>query len=239
MAYRKVPFAVGEWFHCYTRTIDHSRPFVQSDFLERFLELLYLSNQKTYTPNIAVLRRTRLHAEMFSRSRHEPLVSIGAYCVMPTHYHLLVRPVAEGGLSSFMQRVGTGITKYYNETHSRVGSLFISPFRAKHVGDDRYFRRVADYIHLNPVELVAPDWKKRKVTNIHAVAKSVNAYKTSSLMDYIGSPRPQRSLLDPDAMDLIGSRMPATEESLKEASEYYAFLEFDMGGHITPRSKIR
>ena len=82
-----------------------------------------------------------------------------AYCLMPNHFHLLLQDAlpAGGGISKFMQKVGTAYTMYFNASRERAGNLFVKPFRSKHVSDDRYFKRVAQYIHFNPIELMEPE----------------------------------------------------------------------------------
>ena len=44
MAYRREEFAVDEWYHCYTRSIDKRAVFETERDYERFLQALYISN---------------------------------------------------------------------------------------------------------------------------------------------------------------------------------------------------
>lgn len=220
MAYRRVPFAPNEWFHCYTRSIDKKSVFEDSADYERFLEALYVSNGTTMIRRNDLYRPT--HADFFQLERGEPLVAIAAYCLMPNHFHLLIKEISEGGVSKFMHRVGTSFTKYFNIKHERVGNVFIKPFRSKHINDDRYHKRVAQYIHLNPAELFDPGWKSGKVRNIDLLKKRLEQYRYSSLPDYCGIARPENTILDACSKELLMD-LPLAE-LVDEAAAYYAGL---------------
>ena len=225
MGYRRTELVEGELFHCYSRTIDHSRPFDDRENTERFLETLYLGNQNSPMPSLPFLHKKYSHEDVFSIERTEPLVAIGAYCIMPTHYHLLIQPVVERGITEFMRKVGTGFTMYYNEKHRRVGNLFIKPFRSKHVSDDRYYAKVTGYIHLNPMELIVPEWKQGKTMYSNLYKKRLLSYTSSSLPDYFGPNRPQKSILDPEIFGTIQADLPTLRDSMNNALEYYRTLE--------------
>jgi len=227
MAYRRTAFAVGEWYHGYTRTIDKSRPFEQQNNIERFLETLYLANNANPIPRIPELHETYSHDEIFTIPREKQLVSIGAYCIMPTHYHILAQPLTDSGMTVFMHKLGTSFTRAYNAQNDRVGNLFVKPFRSKHVSDDAYFRRVSQYIHLNPVELFEPQWK-RGIIHSPDVEAQLRSYRHSSLIDYEGNERPQRAILHPDAMALVGDSSTNLADLLEEMVEYYQFLDLDL-----------
>ncbi|KKT80846.1 MAG: Transposase, partial [Parcubacteria group bacterium GW2011_GWF2_44_8b] len=66
------------------------------------------------------------------------MVDIGAYCLMPNHFHLLVRERNEKGISLFMQKLITAYTMYFNDKYRRKGRLFESSYKSIHAADDRY-----------------------------------------------------------------------------------------------------
>ena len=163
MGYRRVPFQSDEWFHCYNRGIDRRTVFESENDSNRFLKLLYLANSRE---NVRLDDLSDDIDTIVGRPRADSLVSIGAYCLMPNHYHLLLKEISGSGISRFMQKLGTAYTMYFNIRHGRTGNLFIKPFRSRHVGEDRYFQRVVNYIHLNPAELFESGWKKGSVRNM-------------------------------------------------------------------------
>ena len=221
MAYRQVEFADGEWYHCFTRSIDRQTVFKISSDYNRFLQSLYLCNGNRKT-----LRGTLnnpSHEHLLALPRGEPLVSVGAYCLMPNHFHLLLRQTAQGGISTFMQKLGTSFSMYYNARYEHIGNVFIKPFRAKHVGKDDYFQRVAAYIHLNPVELFETGWKEGVVRDMRSLSQKLDAYRFSSLPDYLGTKRPENSIIDPSTAALFEAPI-SLDGLIGEAAAYYREL---------------
>jgi putative transposase len=145
---------------------------------------------------------------------------------MPNHFHFLVQEKEEGGVSNFMQKLGTSFCMYFNNKHDRIGNVFIKPFRSKHILDDRYLGRVKQYIHLNAAELFEPEWKRGKVHNLENLEKHLKEYEYSSIPDYYKSePRIERNILDPDAINFLREGPPLVSV-LEEAREYYLDLKY-------------
>ncbi len=227
MSYRRDSFEIGEWYHCYTRSVERSSDtkiiFRTPTDSERFLQALYLAN------SVKPIRRSDLyqptHADIMKMDIKEPIVSIGAYCIMPTHFHFLMKEKVEGGISKLMQTVGTAFSMYYNLKHKRVGNVFVKPFRSRHVVDDRYFQHVVNYIHLNPAELYESRWKYGIVNNMAKLENSLKSYRFSSLNDYIGIKRSESVILDRDVTTLVNQSDQSFSELLTETSEFYREYE--------------
>lgn len=228
MAKRQVEFASGEWYHCYSRTIDRSRPFEDPANVERFLETLYLANGEKPMPIISFLHRTHSHEDIFSLPRRNSLVSIGCYCIMPTHYHFLLQPIVDDGITHFMRSVGIAFTKFYNEQNDRIGNLFVKPFRSKHIDDDHYLDRVVQYIHLNSIELFEPQWKNGIIHNPHSIAEQLRSYEYSSLWEHEGRERAQSPIVDLETLGHVRENKTDIIKMIAEAAEYYQFLELDL-----------
>lgn len=80
-------------------------------------------------------------------------LSIYAYCLMPNHYHLLIRlGQKRGDISKYMHRCMTAYAMYFNKRYKSVGRLFQSPFQVKKLNDVKSIIRVILYIENNPVE---------------------------------------------------------------------------------------
>lgn len=220
MSYRRIPFAPDEYYHCYTRGIDGRITFTDKEDYERFQEYLYLCNDTGAFDRNNFSKHT--HAEIFSRPRRSELVGIGFYSLMPNHFHIGFREIAEGGSSKFLQKLGTSYSMYFNSKYGRVGGLFIGPCRSKHIGDDRYFRRVAQYVHLNAAELYAKKWKQGIVKDTRLLEKQLRNYPYASLRDYTEILRPEHSILNAEARDLVLGSISITKTMLEDAREYYA-----------------
>lgn len=147
--------------------------------------LLYLANSTEDTRISNVLRMTK-YADVFSLDRGDPLVAIGAFCLMPNHFHILATPLIENGISQFMLKLQTGYSMYFNTKNERSGSLFQGPFRSSHADNDRYLQYLYSYIHLNPAKLKDPLWKE-KVGSKNELAKFVESYPYSSYSAYINN----------------------------------------------------
>ena len=137
MPYRRRRFVAGDHYHVYNRGNNYTRVF-----FERENYLYFLRQMRKY-----------LAAEA---------ADVVAYCLMPSHYHLLVCP-REDDLSRPMQRLALSYTKAINKRRGRAGSLFQGRFKAIHVDRDEYLVHLSRYIHLNPLAagLVqqAEDWE--------------------------------------------------------------------------------
>lgn len=194
---RKIKFSQEEYYHIYNRGTDKRIIFYSDKDHQRFLETLYLFN----SVNRIVLKNISKKMR-FVFDREETLVDIGAYCLMPNHFHILIRAKFDGGVSSFMEKIQTSYSMYFNKKYKRNGSLFQGPFKAEHVTRDEYLKYLFSYIHLNPVKLIEPDWKENGISNLEMVKKYLDSYKYSSYGDYInpaGEKRPQHTILNKKA----------------------------------------
>ena len=152
----------------------------------------------------------------------EPLVEIIAYCLMPNHFHLLLREKVEGGIALFMQKLTTGYTMYFNKRNDRSGSLFQGTYKASHVHDDRYFRYLLSYIHLNPVKLIDPQWKENGIKDRTHAEKYLSQYAYSSYRDYLGEVRPHGRLLEKGIVEEIFESAGDFNERVTEWLTYAA-----------------
>lgn len=222
MAYRRVPFQVDEWFHCYNRGIDKRVVFESEDDSERFLRLLYLANSMKRVHMADVAMRTE---DAMTRLRSQTLVAIGAYCLMPNHFHLLLKEIEEGGIAKFMQKLGTAYAMYFNTKNGRTGNVFLKPFRSRHVGEDRYFQRVVNYIHLNPAERFEPGWKRGIVQDMDRLQTKLLEYRYSSLPDYHNERRAVAAILSAEGFNMFRN-MPL-RKVLNDARAYYTDISLD------------
>lgn len=197
---RKVEFAPGEYYHLYNRGTDRRKIFLlERDWL-RFQVLLYVANntEVVHISNYESLRQGRSLMKMFDINRPATLVDVGAYCLMPNHFHLLVKEKMDGGITTFIRKLLTGYSMYFNIRHHRTGALFESRFRAQHVADDQYLRYLFAYIHLNPVKKLDPkNWKDKVIPNPTKALKFLETYHYSSFPYYLGQKRPENVIINP------------------------------------------
>ncbi len=190
MGNRPTPFSTNEWYHCYARGIDKRDTFIDENDYWYFLESAHIANRVNKLSQRE--RRSLSSRDVWKLPTDDPLVAIGAYCLMPNHFHLLIKETVEGGISAFMQRLGTSYAMYFNRKYSRSGGLFTSPFRSKHIPNDGYLRTVLNYIHINPLGLLSSDSEISDSVSLEHLSK----YPFSSLLDYEGVERQQGVLID-------------------------------------------
>ncbi len=192
MSTRQYSFALNEFYHLYNRGNSKQVIFKDQYDYQHFIQLLFISNgTKRY-----VFRDASAEG-LFEFERGESLVAIGAYCLMPNHFHLLLTPLIEGGVSKFIQKMATGYSMYFNAKYERTGSLYESKFKSRYVDSDEYLKYLFAYIHLNPVKLIDLTWKEEGIKDPTAAYEYAKNYQYSSLPDYLGIVRKEGDILTP------------------------------------------
>ncbi|MCD5384619.1 MAG: transposase [Candidatus Pacebacteria bacterium] len=140
--------ANDEYYHIYNRGTDKRSIFTEKVDQTRFLKSIIAFN--TIKPVGSLYHADRLRDTLFDRaSKSEKLVEVIAYCLNMNHYHLILRQVAENGISEFMKRLGGGYTYYFNEKYDRSGVLFQGKYKHKHIHNDTYLKHLSVYVNLN------------------------------------------------------------------------------------------
>ena len=197
-------FAPGEFYHVYNRGVEKRKIFCTKTDYERFIALLFLCNSRARVHMADIIPRGLTSwnlqgiTELFERG--EELVDIGAYCLMPNHFHLIIREKSEKGLSLFMQKVTTGYTMYFNTLNKRTGALLQGTFKSTHVENDRYLKYLISYLHLNPIKLIEPQWKENGIKNKKKAESFLKRYRYSSYVDYAGEDRMEKCVLNTDSL---------------------------------------
>jgi REP element-mobilizing transposase RayT len=190
---RKVPISVGENYHLYNRGVDKRTIFNDTDDYRRFLALMYLCNSDVPVDmaNLTPVPGGRTFWDVFEEDRGKPIVAIGAYVLMPNHFHILGKEVREDGLQTFMRKLGTGYAMYFNTKYERSGALFEGKYKSQHIDNDPYLRYAFSYIYMNPVKLVPgeKDWKENGIKDIRRVKSFLESYDYSSMPNHDNDPR--------------------------------------------------
>jgi REP element-mobilizing transposase RayT len=107
------------------------------------------------TNYLFVIARTKQYAKALS-------VSVIAYCLMPNHYHFLVRQNGDTAAGLLPKRVFNSYTKAYNKRYEQSGTLFEHRYQVRAILNFTHLLHLCRYIHANPVRdgLVADpaDW---------------------------------------------------------------------------------
>ncbi|MCX6751688.1 MAG: transposase [Candidatus Nomurabacteria bacterium] len=194
MSIRKTDLVEGEYYHIYNRGNSKQKIFHDKEDYLRFISLFYISNSSESFNFYDLGRNTNFN--VYEIERINPLVDIGAYCLMPNHFHILITQKIENGISKFMQKLSTSYSMYYNKKYKRTGGLFEGKFKSQHTETDNHLKYLFSYIHLNPIKLIQKDWKEKGIKNKKEALKYLSSYFYSSYLDFIGEKRIQNKILD-------------------------------------------
>jgi len=200
-------FIEGELYHIVLRRLENELLFVDIDDYYRGIFSLYEFNdakpvrirerragRARFKKIIRQIEERKmpvkivdLNKPLAMSDKRDLLVEILAFCLMPNHIHLLVRQLKKGGVSKFMQKLGSGFATYFKNKYGIKlrGHFFQDRFTAIHIKTDEQLRVVFVYIQTNPILLVEPRWKEMGIANPEKVIKFVENYKWSSYQDYI------------------------------------------------------
>jgi putative transposase len=219
MSIRKTSFEVNEFYHIYNRGNSKQKIFNNKEDYERFLKLLFLSNGDN---------NFKIHFIkddiIYDFNRGEKLVNIGAYCLMPNHFHILIKQISDNGVSRFMQKLTTAYVMYYNEKYKRTGSLFEGKFKSEHIGNDRYLKYIFSYIHLNPIKLIESKWKEIGIKNKDKTMAFLRDYKYSTFKDYLNEDRIESVILNKKAFP---NYFPTSKTFIGEILDWVSYNKED------------
>lgn len=168
MPYRIVPLITGEIYHIFNRGVEKRDIFTEKREYKRFLETAFY-----YQRADIKIRFSQAQAEIDEiDSQNEKLIEIFVYCLMPNHFHFLLRQLQDGGTSTFIRKLLNSYTRYFNIKHKRIGPLFQGQFKAIRIETDEQLVHVSRYIHLNPI--------------VDYLVKDLRQYEWSSYPEYTG-----------------------------------------------------
>ncbi len=183
---RKAQFENDHFYHIYNRGTEKRDIFLSKADYSRFISYLYEFNDINVISHlIRNLESWRGEASP-GRKEMESVVEIISFCLMPNHFHLILRQLKDNGITKFIQRLCTGYAMYFNKKNERTGSLFQGPFKSILIENDNYLTHLSRYQHINPIELIEPNWKKEGIKDWDKVNDFLGTYRWSSYLDYIG-----------------------------------------------------
>ncbi len=179
MPYRKHPLITGEIYHIFNRSIAHQSIFLISHDYHRMLDLIDYYRYTNLPLRYSYFKRLNYDMKKQYTKQYlgdnRPQLKILTFCIMPNHYHFLIKQLSNKAISNFVRNIQNSYAKYFNIRHKRSGSLFQAMFKAKRIETDEQLLHVSRYIHLNPAS--------EFVTELAKLEK----YPWSSFKDYMGN----------------------------------------------------
>jgi putative transposase len=152
---RKVVFVNGETYHVFNRSIDSQDIFNSKFEYSRAVQTIdyyrFAKLPVKFSHYFSLDCDTQVKIYQSIIHDNPRRVSILAYCLMPTHYHFLLRQESDQGVSRFISDFSNSYSKYFNTKSERLGHLFQGPFKGVHINSQNELLHVSRYIHLNPV----------------------------------------------------------------------------------------
>jgi len=177
MESRKEPLTNNHYYHIFSRSIAKYEIFNSSEDYQRIVNILDLYRYADFNykysgfSELSIINQGAILAGL--RKTENYLIEIAAYCLMPTHIHLILKQVADHGITKYMAKVLNSYSRYFNIRHKRTGPLWASRFKSVLVSDDEQLLHLTRYMHLNP-------------TSAGLVKKPEN-WSYSSYSEYIGA----------------------------------------------------
>lgn len=168
MPYRLTPLVNEGFYHVFNRGVEKRRIFNNSQDYQRFLRILFYYQFKGPKPSFSKYQKFK--NERFRDNAK--IVDIICHCLMPNHFHFLLKQNTENGVSEFISKVINGYTKYFNIKYDRVGPLLQGPFKVVRIESDEQLLHISRYIHLNPY--------------VSELVNSLELYQYSSYPEYMG-----------------------------------------------------
>lgn len=194
----------GSCYHIFNRGVEKREIFLDDSYYRRFTETV---NYYQRAQPIKLSFHLKETEQPGSENNGKKLVSILCFCLMPNHYHLILKQLDDNGITKFMNDISNSYTRYFNTRLKRSGHLFQGSFKSKLIGSEESFLQVSRYIHLNPQD-IHPEGGKQ----------FIEAYPYSSYRLFLGHVNKFGPTLREDVIEYINS-----------AKEYQEFVESKIG----------
>jgi putative transposase len=193
-------FAPNNYYHVFNRGVGKQDIFLDDQDFKFFL---LRANENLFPEQIKKQEGHPLGKWQYVRKQ----LPVGAFsmisdCLMPNHFHFLIRQNGDCPISKIVTKISTGYSMYFNKKYERVGGLFQDQFKAVLIENDSYLLWLSAYIHNNP--------------KVAGLVKKLEDYKWSSYLDYIG--QRQGTLCD---KDFILKQFPSPDAYKKFVEDAY------------------
>lgn len=170
-------YEIGGYYHLYNRGVEKRIIFADELDYKTFISYLkiYLTPLNLQGPTLKADDGTTIPPSRQLNNFATEIVLL-AYCLMPNHFHLLLKQNSERAIASFMQSIITKYVRYFNKRYQRVGGLFQDKYKCVKIESEDQYAYLSKYIHRNPL--------RERPTRTDLVG--LREYKYSSYGNYLG-----------------------------------------------------
>ena len=196
MPRRLTPLISGQFYHVFNRAIDYRITFSEKREYDHAYKTIDYYRFHSLPVKYSIFRRWPLKRKEEVRKsleREQNNGDIISYCLMPNHFHLLIKQNFDNGISKFVSNFQNSYTRYFNCKHNRIGSLFLDQFKAVRIETEEQLLHISRYIHLNPYtsyivksidELIVYSWSSLK----QYLGLEVGICETKDILSYFKKP---------------------------------------------------
>lgn len=174
------------YYHIYNRGVEKRQIFIDTQDYAVFLSYLkfYLltKDKQTLHQTLSSPQSTSQEKDkarqLLKINNFADTIDLLAFCLMPNHFHFLIKQRVKEAIDQFMNSLGTRYTGFFNKKHNRVGTLYQDVYKAVQVKTDEQLLHLSRYIHRNPLPLLKQGQK-------------LSDYAYSSYRQYLGLMRYQ------------------------------------------------
>ncbi|MFH1838488.1 MAG: transposase [Candidatus Kuenenbacteria bacterium] len=177
----------NNYFHIFNRGNNNQNIFLNKEDYEFFI----LKIKQNIFPDKNLKRMNPLPYGSFS---------LLSYCLMPNHFHLLLKQNNKYTAQQLLLRICTSYSKYFNKKYKRVGHIFQDRFKQVDIDDDEQLLWLHAYINLNPA--------------LDKIIDQPEKYKWSSYNEFLNN---QDGLCDKNFINEKFIKIIAFEKFLKDA----------------------
>lgn len=179
MPLRKTPLVTDQFYHVFNRGINKQPIFLntrENKRAQRVLRFYSFKNPRIKFSKLLLLsKEDQIKFWGNLQKTNNKSVEIICYCLMPNHFHFLLKQQADNGISRFMSNFQNSYTRYFNTRHGGIGPLLQGQFKAVRVEDENQLLHLSRYIHLNPYS-----------SFIVKEVDDITSYPWSSFPEYLG-----------------------------------------------------
>jgi len=152
--YRTDALENDQYYHIFSRSIAKYVIFNDAEDYSRFMEIADLYRHTKFYYQYSKFKRLSpiIQSEILAQihSDNDVYAETVAFCLMPTHFHFLLKQRSDGGISKYIGTILNCYSRYFNIKHGRTGPLWSGRFKNVLVKNDEQLLHLTRYIHLNP-----------------------------------------------------------------------------------------
>lgn len=150
MSARKETLVTGEIYHVFNKSIAGFKIFNNSFDFSRIVDVIRYYQEEKPAVCFSNFIKTKQNFTQKKLSE-ETVADIIAYCIMPTHIHIILKQLKSNGVRILMGNILNSYARYFNIKYKRKGPLWQGRFKNVLVESDEQLLHLTRYIHLNPV----------------------------------------------------------------------------------------